>query len=220
MRDQDLVVVMLIASGMVLAAFALSNPWFILDFTGYSDRIEGGMYTGEYRCYPTYFEYVDPGYHATPGSSPWHGGIGEYNDLMSVMGYLTVSTILTSMAFLALSTADRRREAIVLGAISGGLALAACLYFALKVGGAVSIYGSGEVPDIPGSFAGAATDTSGTNWTWGPAPGWGLMAFAGVSILVAAVYESFQESKAPATHGARRQAEQSAVQAPEDSIEP
>ena len=199
-QRHHLIALMLIASGMVLAAFALSNPWFELGFIGYTDRIEGGIYTGEYRCFPTYFEFHDAGYHSTPGSSPWYGGIAEYRDLMSIMGYLTVSTVMTSMAFLALLISNKRHLAIALGAVSAGLALTACLYFALEVGGAVSIYDSGEASqDIPDSFAGAATDTSGTDWTWGPAPGWGIMMFAGVSILAATVYEALADIKASTT---------------------
>jgi hypothetical protein len=220
-QRHDLIVVMLIASGMTLAAFALSNPWFELDFTGYTDRLEGGIYTGEYRCFPTYFEFHDVGYHTSPGNSPWYGGIAEYNNLMSIMGYLTVSTVMTSMAFLALLIADKRHLAIALGALSSGIALSACLYYALKVGDAVSIYDSGEIPyDIPGSFAGAATDSSGIEWTWGPAPGWGMMVFAGASILAAAVYEVFADLKASTTLEGRKEAKPVAVKTPEDSTRP
>jgi len=180
---------MMAVVGIILAVSSLSLPWFKLDFTGYTDRLEGGLYKGEYTCYPNFFVFDDLGYSTSPHYQPWDGGISEYRTLMTIEASLVGLMALTSLLFLGALLYDRRSASIVIGALSAGTAIAAAAYFALKVGDAVSIYQlSPSGPDIPNGFISSGTDIGGTDWSWGPATGWVLMAVsASITSVTAAL---------------------------------
>ena len=182
---------MLIAAGIALAALSFGFPWFRLDFVGYTDMLESGSYKGGYDCYPEYFVFVDKGDHSTPGTSPWHGGIDHYEDLMDVEMGIGCVAILLSVSFMWAVLVGRRRTSLVLGSLAVGAALIAVAFFAFEAGESISIYTpDSPYPDIPKGFVGSETDIDGTDWSWGPSTGWAVLVLSAAMSVIALINQA------------------------------